>query len=241
MKTFITISTLLTLLLCANSAFAQETVKPWKTNLELSIVNVNGNSKTSSLSTKGKLSYDWLQSGIEIEAGALNASSQETTTAEQYFASEKITKKLTNKNYIFEKFRWDKDRFADINNRFDLSAGLGRILLDLPAHTLNAELGGGYFWEERIVADKNEFGAGRAFLKYITILGPTANFSQDIEYITNLKEASDSRTKTETALTASVASHISLKTSFVWKHNNKPPEGFVKSNTIFSVAFIVNY
>jgi len=61
--------------------------------------------------------------------GALGSNSQGTTTAEQYFASEKVSYKLTDRNYTFEKFAWNKDRFAGIRNRYDSTVGVGRELV----------------------------------------------------------------------------------------------------------------
>ena len=221
---------------------AEAPAKPWKANAEISFVNANGNTKATTLSAKGKYNYDWTKSGLEVEAGAFSTANQAITTAEQYFASEKITWKLNVRNYLFEKIRWDKDRFAGVKNRYDAGVGYGRIILDLPNDKLNAELGAGYISEEHYNdIPNNDYASGRAYAKYLHILSATASASQDVEYLANLKDNNGYRVTAETALIAALSTHLSLKTSFIVKHVNEPPAGFYKNDTLLLVTLIINY
>jgi putative salt-induced outer membrane protein len=171
----------------------------------------------------------------------LRSESDDTTIAEQYNASEKFTWDLIDKNYTYERFAWDRDRFAGVQNRYDSSAGLGRTILDLTNDKLIGELGAGYINEERTEPPRNDFGSGRAYAKYIRTISKTANFSQDIEYLASFKDADAYRLNTETAIIASISTHLSLKASYIWKRINKPAPGFSKDDTITSVALIINY
>ncbi|OGR73167.1 MAG: hypothetical protein A2089_12555 [Elusimicrobia bacterium GWD2_63_28] len=223
------------------NAAAQE-AKPWKDAAELSYVQTSGNSKTSTLSGKNLFNYDWGKTALEIAAGGLGTKSRNTVTAEQYNASEKLSFKLTGKNYAFQKTSWDKNRFAGIMDRWDVAVGVGRHILNTTDDNLFAELGGGYVFEDRMPGSDNQsFGSYRAYAKYIRALSPTANVSQDAEYLGNLKESDGYRMNAETALVTSISTHFSLKASHTWKFSNSPGAGFKKTDTMNSLAIIVNY
>ncbi len=127
--------------------------------------------------------------GLELVGGALGARSNNTVTAGNYNASEKIVWKLVGNTYTYERFAWDKDRFAGIGNHYDESVGLGQLWLDLPKDKLNTELGGGYVNEERTVAPRNDYASGRAYAKYAHKIGELSSFTQDGEYIHNFKDS----------------------------------------------------
>jgi putative salt-induced outer membrane protein YdiY len=144
-------------------------------------MKTSGNSKTSTISGKNLFNYDWDKAALELTAGGLGTESRDTVTAEQYNASEKVSLKLPGKNYAFEKTGWVKDRFAGIKDRYDVSLGLGRHLLDSADDKLFAEVGGGYIWEDRLLGvDNQDFGTYRAYAKYIRTLSASANASQDL-------------------------------------------------------------
>lgn len=232
---------LIPLLALAGASQAQE-AKNWKDAAELSYVQTSGNSKTSTIAAKNLFNKDWEKAALELAAGGLGTKSKGSVTAEQYNASEKVSLKLAGKNYAFEKLAWDKNRFAGIQDRWDLALGVGRNVLDTADDKLSAEAGGGYIWEDRLPGAKNQsFGTYRGYAKYIRTLSPSANASQDLEYLGNLKDAKGYRMNAETALVTSISTHFSLKASYLWKYANAPGAGFKKTDTMTSVAIIVNY
>jgi putative salt-induced outer membrane protein len=221
---------------------AEDAPKKWTDKAEASVVSTNGNSKGTTTSVKNLLNYQWSEvTGVEIVGGGLGSKSGDQVTAENYNASEKATKKLEGKNYVFERFAWDKDRFAGIRNRYDSSVGLGRLMIDLPKDKLNTELGGGYIAEEHTDTTHNNFGSGRAYAKYEHAFTDTSKFTQDAEYIHNFKDRKGYRLNTESAIITALSTHLSLKSSFVWKRNGEPPPGAVRDDTITSMALVVNY
>ena len=229
-------------LLLAAAVQAQEAPKSWKDAAELSYVQTSGNSKTSTLSAKNLFNYDWRKAALEVAAGGLGTQSRNVQTAEQYGAHQKVSLKLAGKNYAFEKTAWNKDRFAGIKDRHDLSVGVGRNFLDTADDKLFAEAGGGYIFEDRLPGSDNQsFGTYRAYAKYIRTLSATANASQDLEYLGNLKESKGYRMNAETALVTSISTHFSLKASRTWKFVNQPVTGFRKADEMTSMAVIVNY
>lgn len=215
--------------------------KPWSNKLELSVVSANGNSKATTSSAKNLFTYKISKTTFELEGGGLGSNSNGSTTAEEYFGSEKISYAISEKNYLFEKFRWDKNRFAGIRNRYDSSLGIGREFIKTATDQLIGEVGGGYVHEERVVGEDNFFSSGRLYSKYQRTFTPTASVSQDAEYIHNFDDPDDFRLKTETSLLSALSTHLALKVSYVWKHVGRPPVGFSRNDTITTVGLIATY
>jgi putative salt-induced outer membrane protein len=226
----------------ADDAPATPPAKPWTNAGEFSLVSTNGNSKTSTTAAKDTYVYNWTNSVLQLIAGGLGSSSGGQQTAEQYNASEKMTRNLgSSDNYVFERFGWDSNRFAGYRDLYDASAGLGRTLLNLPKDKLIGELAPGYVNQQFIDAPRKEYAAGQAHAKYTHTLSATANFSQDVAYIEDFSDKKDYRLNTETAIIASLTTHLSLKASYTWHRVGEPPANIGKDDTITAVALIVNY
>ncbi len=215
--------------------------KPWKNAGELSVVSTNGNSKNTTTSAKDTFDYKWDRTILELIGGGLGSSSGGRVTSEQYNASEKTTYNFTEKNYVYEKGQWDKNRFAGIRNLWQGSAGVGRRLLDLANDKLDAETGPGYVNEEFTSAPRNEYVSGRVNAKYVHTFSPTASFSQDAEYLHDFSDRKNYRLNTESAIITTLTTHLSLKTSFTWHRVAKPAPTAVKDDTITALALIINY
>jgi putative salt-induced outer membrane protein len=215
--------------------------KPWRNETEFSFVSANGNTKSTTISGKDKLTYTRGKTTVDLFGGGLGAKSGGTVIAEQYNAGSKVSYKITDRNYGFEKFQWDKDRFSGIKSRYDTALGLGREFLDLPSDKVIGEAGFGYIREYRIHSKDEAFATARLYSKYEHVISPTANFTQDGELVFNLEDSEDIRAKTETALIAALSAHLSLKVSYVWKYVGEPPASFGHSDTLTSVSLIAVY
>lgn len=228
--------------LAAGMAGAEDVpAKKWAETAQLTFLNANGNTKSTTIGANEFFKYGWTKTSLEIAGAALGSRQNGAVTAEQYGLSEKVLQKAGDRNYVFERVAWDKNRFAGIANRIDSTLGLGRELVKTERNLFILELGGGYVNEQRVKSPREDFASGRAYGKYTRTLSETAAFSQDAEYLHNFSDQDAYRLNTETALSASLTTHVSLKTSFVWKKVNVPPPGFAKNDTLTSVALIFNY
>ena len=216
-------------------------VKTWKDTTQFTYLSANGNTKSTTLGGSQLLQGSWKYVGLDIGGGALGSSNKQVVTAEQYNAFEKLSWKLDDRNYTFERVGWDKNRFAGISNRIDSSVGLGREFIKRPTDNLLFELGGGYINEQRVNALRDDFAAGRAYSKYVHNFTAASNFSQDVEYLHNFKHPKGYRLNTETALVSAISTRMSMKLSYGWKHVAEPAPGFGKNDTLTSAALIFNY
>jgi putative salt-induced outer membrane protein YdiY len=216
--------------------------KKWHDTAEASYVNTNGNSRSATTSAKDSFSYDFDKSTrLELEGGGLGAKSAGQITAEQYFAREKVQRNFNEKDYVFENYRWDRNRFAGFWHLQVVSVGVGRDLWKTKTDLWTFEGAPGYLNEEFINAPRRSVGTARAYTRYSHDFTPTSKFSQDVEYIQSLADKRDSRINTETGLTTALSSHFSVKTSFIWKRANFPPAGVHKDDEITSFALLANF
>ena len=215
--------------------------KKWSEKAQVSYLSTNGNTKSTTLGATNEFEYKWTRLGLDVNGGGLGSESQKAVTAEQYFANEKLSVKLSNRNYTFERVGWDKNRFAGISNRIDSSLGLGRELVKTKRNGLIVEFGGGYANEQRVKSERASFLSGRAYGKYVFTISPTSAFSQDAEYLHNFEHPKGYRLNAETALVSAMSTHMSLKVSYVIKDENQPAPGFGKNDTLTSAAIIFYY
>lgn len=224
------------------AAASRAAAKDWKNAAELSVISANGNTKTQTISGKNAFAYDFSdKTKAEIEAGGHGARNEGKVVAEQYFASEKVSHKISELNYLFERYRWDRDVFAGFKHRHNFSAGVGRELWRTDKDLLIGEAAPGYVNEERIGDNTRSFASARFYGKYTRDFNENTKFSQDAEYTQSLQNSDDSWINTETALTGTLTSLLSVKNSFVWKHVSRPAPAKRKDDTIVSVALIASF
>ncbi|MEK7390417.1 MAG: DUF481 domain-containing protein [Elusimicrobiota bacterium] len=216
--------------------------KKWKNAAEVSVVSTNGNSKTQTTAAKNVFNYQFnAQTALDVEGGGLGSRSKGAVTSEQYYASEKVTLKLDDRNYVYEKYRWDRDRFKDLAHRHDFAAGVGREMWKTAKNLLILEAAPGYVNEEHLQTPRKTFASSRVYVKYTREFSPSSRFTQDAEWVQSFKDKRDTRINTETAVTAALNSLFSVKNSFIWKHDSRPPTGVSKDDTILSVAMIASF
>lgn len=231
------------LLNSSNLAAEEKPFKPWEEKAELSLLSKNGNSQETTFFGKNIFSYGWKKYVLEVAGSALETIEKNTTTAEEYSASEELTRTFTKRSYTYERFAWEKNRFSGIQNQFHPSVGLGQKFLDSLKNHLKAEIGVGYFDEERTNETTNTFATGRSYTKYSRVFNETSELSQDLEYIANFDDTNGYRIRMETDLIVSLsnAKHIALKASYLWKRINHPLSGFGKDDSTTSLSLILQY
>jgi len=220
---------------------AESPVKNWKDTAQFSFLDANGNTESTTLGASNLFTWTRNKWTLLLPAGALNTKSNGVRTAEQYYAGEKVEYKLDDRNYLFERYQWERNVFAGFAHRHDLSGGVGREWLQTKTDTFLTELGAGYINEQRVASERVTFAVGRGYAKYAHKLSATADFSQDAEYLHNFKESKDYRFNAESALTAVLTTRLSLKVSYGLKFRNTPPPSFGKTDTLTAVSLIVNY
>lgn len=241
----VTLTTLLCLLLLPLGTHAQDkkTENRLTDEAELSYVATGGNTNVVTTAFKNTLKYKFSRRLLGTwKAGALKSKTDDVMTAERYFTEQRLDYAFSKRFYSYLDTGWLSDEFAGVDPRYYGGLGAGYKILKGPKHFLIGELGAISVREVYIDDTSNNFLDGRVFSEYIYALTKKNKFTQSIEYLTNITEGKDYRVNTETAVTASLNSIFSLKVSYTRKYDNMPvPSTLDDTDTIFSVALVVNY
>jgi len=205
------------------AAQEEEESSPWAGKATLGYLATSGNTDNSTLNSAFEISYstgDWKHL---FGARAINATEDESTTAEAYEANWKSERSLSEHNYLFGQLDWRKDRFSGYETQFSQTIGYGRRLIDKEAHKLNVEVGVGARQSELADIDstKENETVLRAGLGYLWQISETAAFTQDFTV-----ESGDANTYSEskTALSARLVGNLALVASYTIKNNSDVPD-----------------
>ena len=190
---------------------------PWSGKATLGYLATSGNTENSNLNTALEVAYATGRWEHIATARAVNATEDETTTAEAYEAGWKSEFSLNDSNYLFGRLNWRKDRFSTYETQFSQTVGYGRRLIDTERHELSAEIGVGARQSDLIDGTTENETVGRGGLQYRWQLSDTAEFRQDVTV-----ESGSTNTYTEsvTALSAKLLGELALVASYTIKHNS---------------------
>ncbi len=142
--------------------------------------------------------------------------------------------------YNFYSAEIDHDRFANINYRFLPAAGVGYYFFDLDDIKLLAEIGVG--WEHTDYRDDAKDSDE-------AVLVPRVYFekrilerlvvSQDFYYYPALRDFSDYRFRSETAVTGELTSLLAIRFSLIDDYNSQPKDEETKKNDMRLMSSLV--
>lgn len=188
----------------------------WSGKATLGYLATSGNTENTTLNTGFEVGFktgDWAHL---LDAAAINASENEVTTAEAYDLGWKSERSLTDKDYLFGRVNWRKDKFGGYDTQLSETIGYGRRLLDTDVHKLNTEIGAGARQSETQLGVKEDETVFRGGIYYKWLISETSEFRQDVT-----AEGGEENTYIEsvTALSAKVFGDVALVASFTVKHN----------------------
>ena len=206
---------------------------PLEGNVKLGYLATTGNTETSSLNTSFEAKYvagDWHH---EAMASAINASENKVTTAEAYETGWKSGWNFSDRDYVFGRLNWRKDRFGGFDTQFSQTVGYGRRIIVTDAHSLDGELGfGARQSEDQLGVSTNET-IGTGALRYKWKFSDTSEFGQTLRF-----EAGSDNTFSEsvTSITARLIGALNLVASYTIRNNSDVPVGTEKTDTRTAIS-----
>ena len=214
-------------------AAEEEENDPLEGNVKFGYLATTGNTETSSLNTSAEAKYIAGSWHHEALVSAINATENKVTTAEAYEAGWKSGWDFTERDFVFGRLNWRKDRFGGFDTQFSQTVGYGRHIIDTEAHTLDGELGfGARQSEDQLGVTQNETIATGA-LKYKWQFSDTSDFSQSVRV-----EVGGDNTFSEsvTAITARLIGALNLVASYTIRNNSDVPVGTEKTDTRTAIS-----
>jgi putative salt-induced outer membrane protein len=228
-------SIVLSMVMFAAPIFAaeEEADDPFQGAVSFGYLATTGNTETTSMDTQATATYTTGRWEHEASGQAFTSSQNNATNAEYYTARWRSRWDLTDKDFLFGRLNWRKDRFGAFDTQFSQTIGYGRRVLTGPKHILNLEAGVGARQSEDqlgISDDETIFFGG---LDYEWNFSETAAFRQEFTI-----EAGDTNTFTESksAISATLVGALSLVASYTIRNNSDVPVGTEKTDTQTGIA-----
>ena len=215
------------------SLLAAEDKSPFGGTIKFGFLGTSGNTETSSLNSGATLNYKQGNWEHEATGAAIFAAEDNETTAEAYEAGLRSRWDMTDKDFLFGRLNWRKDRFGAFDTQFSQTLGYGRRFLEGPVHTLNTEVGvGARQSEDQLGAESDEtifFGG----MDYKWQFSETAAFEQ-----TFVLEAGEDNNYVESksSLSATLVGALSLVASYTVRNNSDVPAGTEKTDTQTAIS-----
>ncbi|HEV8268956.1 MAG TPA: DUF481 domain-containing protein [Thermoanaerobaculia bacterium] len=213
----------------------------WSGKGELSYVSTSGNTSTQTLGFSAEAEYKPDPWAFLAKAAFVRAEADGEVKAKSFAALLKGSRKLFDHVDGFVQAGYVHNTFAGIDARYAGEAGIGYGVLTEGRHLLHVEVGLGYTKENRVLGDDRSFATARAGLQYKCVISKTAEFTEEPQFVEDLKDTNDWRFNNVAALSASISTVFSLKVSHTFNYLREPPAGFGRTDTITAAAVVAKF
>ena len=212
---------------------AEKQAKPWSGKAALGYLATSGNTESSSLNSGFALAYTAGRWAHSLEASAIKASEDDATSAEAYSVGWKTEFNMTERDFLFGRVNWRKDRFSAYEQQLSESVGYGRRLIDTGVHFLNVELGAGARQADLLDGTTEEDFIVRGGVNYQWQFSETATFTQDIN-----AESGPGNVYTESvsAIKTKLMGDLGLVASYTIKNSSVVPPGSENSDRFTALS-----
>ena len=272
----------------AQEAKPEEKKYGWFDSAELGLVLTSGNTETSTFGLKNTLLRVWEKQRFEIKLGGIRVETTDRrlfavgdspgdftveednnteTTAENYYLNGRFDRTLSERFFWFAGAGWDRNRFAGIDNRYQVFAGVGNVWVDADRRKWRTDYSFTGTKEEDVVEppdfDDTFFGV-RLSSTFLQKFGDSGTYGNDTIIDENLNDTEDLRVNMTNWVAVNMSDHLALKVSLQWLFDNQPalqtvnlypttdpggvgpPSGTVLAelddlDTIFTTALVIKY
>ena len=241
----------LVLPLLALNAFAEEE-KAFQLDAEVGALMTSGNTKSTAFKGKVDAKQDlsswrtqYVLEGLykedevdNTEGGILTSVDQ--TTAQKYFASAQADYKLNEEHrglFIFGSY--EDDRFSGYDYQSTIAVGYSDRLFKTDNSHLDYSVGPGYTTNKSTLTGETDSNVIiRLAASYVYKFSPNAKFTQTMASNVATDADSNTATKAESAITATLTSSFAIKASYTINHNSEVPEGIETTDTQTAVTLV---
>jgi len=210
----------------------------WSSEVELGAVFTGGNTEQESV----KFRFDTLRDGVgythTLHADAFRASENDSSTAQKYYLSYRIGKKLGEDRGLFTRIAYDQDRFSGFYNQMDLTAGYSQTFLTTETMKLSADFGLG--------AKRSELDTG--VTQSGTIVRLAGLYTWQVSSNALLRQALGfevgeelTTSRSETSLESTISGNLAMKLAFKVKHNSEVVAGKNKTDRESTVTLVYKF
>jgi putative salt-induced outer membrane protein len=236
------------LFFAATSATAQTPAAPappppplWDAQIGASFVGTSGNSDTSSTGLDFAAHRRGEVWQIESAANAVRTNDDDVTTAERYLGMLRGRRKLNAILGVSSGIKLERDRFAGLDARSILDAGLSWALVHHPEWTLDGVTSIAWLHESRTEGDAVNDPVGVLQLLSRIPFGTTGDTTQRFTYYPDFTASSAYRSEAEITAQAAMSAHLALKIGWLLRYSNAPVPGFKKTDSTTTASVVLRW
>lgn len=240
-------------LLLTQAANAQEEdPNAWQTHTELSYINTQGNSDTSSFALESKAKKAW-------DAHALRAMLAAYYSEDNGVESKNKWQTEINYDYSFSKrlsfnylVGYIDDKFSGFDFQFYTGPGVGFKAINTKDHKLNTQANILYAIDD--IEDSidavtllvvngpiERYASWKAGMDYSWQIVKSTKFTQDLTVRGSMEEAQNYFATSKTAIATKINSSLSLGVSYKVDYVNQPPADKEYTDRTFMTSLIIDY
>ncbi|WP_096085955.1 DUF481 domain-containing protein [Agaribacterium haliotis] len=244
-------------------AFAEDP-KPLSTDVEVGYIATSGNTETSSFKGRVEIKQElnrfrnafkaeglYKRDQIEVETDGV-VEEEERTTAEKYFLSARSDLKLNDEYMgLFGFGSYEEDKFSGFVYQSTLAVGFSDRLLNFSAGHLDYSIGPGIGFnetEDSFDADDNLLPGEssstpvlRLTADFLYNLSENSAFTQSFASDVGVQDGENTKSKSETALSANIIGSLAMKASYIVDHNTHVLEGKKHADTQTAVTLVYSF
>jgi len=239
-------------LAAAAAAQAQATVKndgQFRAAIGLGASLASGNTKATNLSLNADAVRATDQNKLSLYGNMQYARSSNQTTADQLRLGGRYDHNLSADLFAFGGLDFERNKFANLNLRTQLSGGLGWHVIKSPATTFDVFGGLGYVsdkYKTAMVID----GSSRDTYGYTSLLlgeesthklSDTTGFKQRLTLVPNLKNRGEFRANWDAGLAVAMSKSLNLNVGLGLAHNSEPGPGRKTTDTLLTTGVSVKF
>ncbi len=247
---------------CLTHATAQPSDQPLAIEAQLGVLLTSGNTDSSSLKAKLDVKQElarwrnryilealYKEDDVLVEVGG-ETIRESQVSAEKYFASTQADYKLNNENRGFFVFgSYEVDQFSGYEYQAALAAGYSDRLFQTPRAYFDYSIGPGMSFTRteaifdnagNLVSDEvsDESAMLRVSALYEFAFNDNTKFTQTFSSDIALESEANTKTRSESALTATLTESFAMKAALTISHNTEVPEDRVSRDTQTSITLV---
>jgi putative salt-induced outer membrane protein YdiY len=236
----------------AGAAQAQATVKAdgkMRSSIGLGASNASGNTRATNLSLNADAVRATDQDKVSLYGIAQYAKSNGDTTGEQFRLGGRYDYNLGTQWFGFGGLDIERNKFANLKLRNQLSGGLGYHLIKND-RTVFDLFGGVGFTADKYIAATRIDGATRRSYNYASLvlgeesthkLSDSTAFKQRLVLFPNLKNSGEYRATWDAGLSVAMSKAMNLNVGFALAHNSEPGPGRKSTDTLLTTGVSVKF
>ena len=213
----------------------------WDAQVGASFVGTNGNSDTASTGADFNAHRRGLLWQIESAATVVRTSNEGVATAERYLGLLRARRKLTPIVGLSSGIRLERDRFAGLDARSILDAGLSWVLVHHAAWTLDGVTSLAWLHESRTTGPGVDDPIGVLQLLSRIPFGSAGDTTQRFTYYPDFKVTSAYRSEAEITAQAAMNAHLALKIGYLLRYSHDPVPGFKKTDNTTTASVVLRW